>query len=229
MAGDAVGTYWGVGYPVRKALGALPENTGLRTVASNLDYYNASFWERAKTFFPGMKESIQNLLSSISNAANASWKGGPFAGIKGGPWALADKQIALAFGVGAGHAEAEYPGHFGWKISLETGWGLIQPQRLVWNLLKNIPGAVKGAVSGTKGAFAQSPSEKHWASGTSWMRKLLNHGGYTDEMITNEIIPLLETMETVGGKAIPMPAGTRTGVPELLALQSTGNGANPRS
>ena len=228
MAGDAVGTYWGVGYPVRKALGALPENTGLRTVASNLDYYNASFWERAKTFFPGMKESTQNLLSSISNAANASWKGGPFAGIKGGPWALADKQIALAFGVGAGHAEAEYPGHFGWKISLETGWGLIQPQRLVWNLLKNIPGAVKGAVSGTKGAFAQSPSEKHWASGTSWLRKLFNNGGYTDEMIANEIVPLLETMETVGGKAIPMPAGTRIGSPELLGLQATLQQQNAR-
>ena len=228
MAGDAVGTFWSVGYPVRKTLGALPENTGLRTVASNLDYYNASFWERAKTFFPGMKESTQNLLSEISKAANASWKGGPFAGIKGGPWALADKQIALAFGVGAGHAEAEYPGHFGWKVALETGWGLIQPQRLVWNLLKNIPGAVKGAVSGTKGAFAQSPSGQHWASGTSWLRKLLNNGGYTDEMITNEIIPLLETMETVGGKAIPLPAGTRTGVSELLALQSTLQKQNAR-
>ena len=227
MAGDAVGTFWGVGYPVRKTLGALPENTGLRTVASNLDYYNASFWERAKTFFPGMKESSQNLLSAISGAAKAKYQRGPFAGIEGAPWALADKQIALAFGVGAGHAEAEYPGHFGWKIALETGWGLIQPQRLLWNLARKIPGAVKGAVSGTKGAFGV-PSEQHWASGTSWLRKLLNHGGYTDEMITNEIIPLLETMETVGGKAIPLPAGTRTGVPELLALQSTLQKQNAR-
>jgi len=227
MAGDAVGTFWGVGYPVRKALGALPENTALRTVAANMDYYNASFWERAKTFFPGMKESSQNFLSAISQAANASWKGGPFAGIKGAPWALADKQVALMFGVGAGHAEAEYPGHFGWKIALETGWGLIQPQRLMWNLLKKIPGAIKGTVSGTKGAFGV-PSEEHWISGTNWLRKLFNNGGYTDEMIASEIVPLLETMETVGGKAIPLPAGTRVGSPELLGLQATLQQQNAR-
>ena len=233
-AGRALGEYSAIGYPVRKMFAAIPETIGAKTVMANLDMMNATWLQRlgqaGRAVYPGFSPAVKNFVRALGDAARFSYSRGPFKDIPGAPWAVNDKQVAAGFAAGAWLAEREYPGSLGAKIILETGGGIVNPIRVLSNaFFTAVPKAISALTSQAKGRTGY-PSEKDWEGGTNWLRKLLHESGISEERIQTEIIPALESIDLVdvAGKVVPLPAGTKTGLEPLVALQRVLQGEKTR-
>jgi len=250
--GRALGEYSAIGYPVRKMFAAIPETIGAKTVMANLDMMNATWLQRlgqaGRAVYPGFSPAVKNFVGALGDAARASYSRGPLKNIPGAPWAVNDKMVVAGFASGEWLAEREYPGSLGAKIIFGIGGGIVNPPRVLGNLLFTAaPRAISALTSQAKGRTGY-PSEKDWGGGTNWLRKLLHESGISEERIQTELIPILESTPApiVGktippsygrysldlvdpaGKTVPLPAGTKTGFAPLVALQQVLQGEKTR-